>query len=446
VPFPGEDGVKSKKQWAFACALAGLVLWQSIAFADEITDRARRLIEQKNPKAAYELLRPLEARRAGDPEYDYLLGIAALDSGEREQAIFALERVLAVNPNHVQARAEIARAYFEVGEKENARREFTTVRSSNPPEAVKQTIDRYLSALEAGPKRFSGFLEIGIGWDSNVNSATSNSQIAIPALGGATVTLNQNSVKQSDGFLTAGGGLNFVYDFARDWAVVAGAAANGKINDNVDQFDTTTIDGNLGLRWARGQDSVSTGYAHQSFDVDNKGFRNSDGIVAQWQHNYSEFSQVSLFAQAADLSYPTQPIRDARREIVGIAFGHALDRPSKPVMFGSLYGGQEKEKAEGVPHLGHKPIGVRLGGQVAIANRAVAFGVFSYENRKYDGEDPFFGVTRRDSQADIRIGVNYTLAPGWLLVPQVTYTNNDSNIDLNKYDRTVVSLSVRWTF
>ena len=86
------------------------VLLQSLAFADQITDRARLLLQQKNPQAAYRLLEPLESQRAGDPEYDYLLGIAALDSGERERAVFALERVLAVNPNHAQARAEIARA------------------------------------------------------------------------------------------------------------------------------------------------------------------------------------------------------------------------------------------------------------------------------------------------------------------------------------------------
>src|SRR2546425_555431 len=93
------------------------LLLQSLAFADQITDRARLLLQEKNPQAAYRLLEPLESQRAGDPEYDYLLGIAALDSGERERAVFALERVLAVNPNHAQARAEIARAYFEMGER-----------------------------------------------------------------------------------------------------------------------------------------------------------------------------------------------------------------------------------------------------------------------------------------------------------------------------------------
>src|SRR5262249_19884569 len=177
-----------------------------------------------------------------------------------------------------------------------------------------------------------------------------------------------------------------------------------------------------------------------------KGFRNSDGLIAQWQHNYSEFSQVSLFTQITDLSYPEQHIRDARRSIVGVAFGYGLDRPSKPVLFGSLYGGQEKDKADGVPNLGHKRVGVRLGGQIGIANNTVLFGLVSYELREYGGEEPFFDTTRRDNQTDLRIGINYSLAPGWLLVPQVAYTNNDSNIELNKYDRTVVSLALRYTF
>ena len=96
-------------------------LFRSLAFADEILDRAQRLIQQNNPQAAYQLLEPLESKRAGEVDFDYLFGIAALDSGHRERAVFALERVLAVNPNHAQARAEIARAYFEMGENENGR-------------------------------------------------------------------------------------------------------------------------------------------------------------------------------------------------------------------------------------------------------------------------------------------------------------------------------------
>jgi tetratricopeptide (TPR) repeat protein len=422
------------------------VLLQSLAFADQITDRARLLLQQKNPQAAYRLLEPLESQRAGDPEYDYLLGIAALDSGERERAVFALERVLAVNPNHAQARAEIARAYFLLGEKENALREFQNVRATNPPEAVRQTIDRYLSALGVGPTQLSGFVEIGFGWDSNVNSATASNQIAIPALGGIVATIAPSGVKIHDTFTTAGGGMSVVHGFTPEWAVVAGAAVNGKFNTHQSDFNTGTVDGNLGLRWSRGKEAISAGYQGQDFRVDNDSFRISNGVVGQWQHSYSEYSQVSLFVQEANLAYPGQSIRDARRTIVGVAFGYGWDTPSKPVVFGSLYGGNEKDKDAGFQYLGHKPVGVRFGGQASVTDRSVLFGLLSYERRVYGGDNPNFLVTRRDNQVDLRLGMNYVLSPSWLLVPQVAYTDNRSNTELNKYNRTVISLTLRKTF
>ncbi len=422
------------------------VAMQSLALADDITDRARRLLEEKNPQAAYRLLQPLEAQRAGDPDFDYLLGISALDSGERERAVFALERVLAVNPNHPQARAEIARAYFALGEKENALREFQSVRAANPPEAVKQTIDRYLSALGAPSTRMSGFVEFGLGWDSNVNSATASSQIAVPALGGIVVTLDPSGVKKHDSFATLGGGVNMVRGFSSEWALVAGAAVNGKFNAKESDFNTGTVDGNLGLRWSRGKEAVTAGYQGQDFRVDSSDFRRSNGVVAQWQHAYSDNSQVTLFVQETDLGYPSQAIRDARRSIVGAAFGYGWDTPRKPVVFGSVYGGSEKEKDASRPDLGHKPLGVRLGGQASLGARAALFGLISHERRIYDGVDPSFSDTRHDNQLDLRLGVNYTLGEGWLLVPQATYTKNHSNLELNRYDRSVVSLTLRRTF
>jgi hypothetical protein len=424
-----------------------VLLLQSVAFADAVLDRARQLVQEKNPQAAYNLLAPLESRRAGEVEFDYLLGISALDSGHREHAVFALERVLAVNPNFAQARAEIARAYFEMGEKENAKNEFESVRRTNPPEAVRQTIDRYLSALQAaGAKELTGFAEIGVGHDSNVNSATASSQIAIPALGGAQVDLAAGGVKESDNFLSLAGGVNYVHGFAPQWAVVAGAAASGKFNKQNNDFSTVTIDGNLGLRWSRNAETVSFGYQGQDFRVDNDNFRKSNGAVAQWQHSTGEDGQVSVFLQEANLSYPTQEVRDARRTIVGVAFGHAFNSPRKPVLFGTLYGGQEKQKADDHPELGHKPVGVRLGGQLSLNDRTVLFGLLSYEQRTYGGDDPLFLVTRRDKQADLSVGANYSLRPDWLLVPKLSYTNNESNIDLDKYNRTLVSVALRKTF
>jgi len=73
------------------------------------------------------------------------------------------------------ARAEIARAYLALGERDTARREFGTVRAQSIPADAKATIDQFLSAIAAAEtSRVTGFFEIGLGADSNVNSATSN--------------------------------------------------------------------------------------------------------------------------------------------------------------------------------------------------------------------------------------------------------------------------------
>ena len=133
--------------------LAAVLLCTSVwAWADAVTDRAKSLLQRNDPVAAYKLLLPLEPQRAGDPEFDYLLGISALDAGDPERAIFALERVLAVQPENLQARAEIARAYLATGEREAAKREFEAVRARQVPPQVRSTIDGYRPALQEALK------------------------------------------------------------------------------------------------------------------------------------------------------------------------------------------------------------------------------------------------------------------------------------------------------
>ena len=42
--------------------------------ADDVLQRAETLLNQKQNIQAYDLLAPLEDQRAGEPNYDYLLG------------------------------------------------------------------------------------------------------------------------------------------------------------------------------------------------------------------------------------------------------------------------------------------------------------------------------------------------------------------------------------
>ena len=172
-------------RWRAGLLAVFLFAASNAASQDATLDRARTLIQTNQGAAAFQLLAPLEEQRAGNVEYDYLLGLAAIDAQQYTRAVFALERVLAVQPNHPQARAEIAKAYFLMGENKAARQEFESARRASPPE-VAITIDQFLNALDSRERsRRSGvtaFLEAGVGADSNANAGTSATTFAIAGL------------------------------------------------------------------------------------------------------------------------------------------------------------------------------------------------------------------------------------------------------------------------
>ena len=432
----------------------GLICLPGANAADAVIEEARQLMAKPDAKAAFELLVALEAQRAGDPEFDYLLGIAALDSGHATQAIFALERVLAVNPQHSQARAEIARAYFVVGETSASKREFESVKAQQVPPAVAATIDHFLDAInrlaDTDRTHIAGYIEATVGRDSNVNSGPGASQVAIPLFGGVVTTLNANGLKTSDNFGSIAGGVSLRHPLSKDLALLAGLNVNKRINTTQDTFDTGYIDGNVGLGLTRDDDVYTVAMQGNNFYLDNNSYRDAYGLIGQWQRNLNARNQVSAFGQYTDLRYSNRPgiqnsIRDANRYVVGIAYAHAYTGGGPTVYLGG-YIGSEDQRESTRPDLGHRLKGVRLGGQYSFDEKTYAFVNSSIEHRNYGGQDSIFLVTRNDTQINLSLGVNYSPAKNWKIIPQISLAWNNSNITINEYSRELYSVTVRRDF
>lgn len=429
-------------------ALAGF------AHADVLTDQAKALLDQNKARAAFDLLAPLESERAGDETYDLLLGIAAVEIGRNTNAVFALERVLAANPNNARARAEIARAFLALGETQTARKEFELVRERDVPPEVKRTIDRFLSVIERvqdeGRTTLKAYAEFSLGWDSNINAATSNRDVAIPVFGGLLMTLSPAGVKQSDSFSGLAAGANLRMPLTRDLAFLAGISGNKRMN-TTKIFDTGSFDGNAGLALTRDKNVYTASLQGGMFALDGKDYRGSTGLSAQWQHNYDQRNQATAFMQYSDLAYPgvaqiyRGKKRDATRSVGGIGYAHAL-RDFKTTFYGSVYAGGETERSTGVPELGFQLLGLRAGAQHQYRDDLGLFVNANYEKRDHRGRDPFFLATRADQTASVAVGAVYVPARDWKITPQYQHIQNKSNIVINDYRRDVVSLTVRLDF
>lgn len=169
-----------------ACASALLLADLVHAQADALVRESLLLVEQGKAQQAFDQLAAVETERAGDPEFDTVLGIAANETGQFTRAVFALERVLTVQPGNSRARAELGRALFALRDNQAARQVLQeTKREGIPPEAARK-IDEFLQAIdrneEAARSSIKAYVEAGIGMDSNINSGPSNANVAVPSL------------------------------------------------------------------------------------------------------------------------------------------------------------------------------------------------------------------------------------------------------------------------
>ena len=422
------------------------------AAADALLDRAQEFLDKGQPEQAYEVLNREYDRRTGDPDYDLLLGIAALDSGHPTQAVFAFERVLAVEPDNGRARAELARAYYEMGENEAAREEFQSVKDQTVPESVEKSIDRYLSQIEARlaatRRQINIFIEGAAGYDSNVNAATDTSTVAIPAFGNLIFTLDDTGREQDSGFFSLAAGMAFsgLLNDNENLRVFGGADIRERITVEATDFTTRLANGQAGLRYGRGNNTYSVSAIGQKYWIGGEDNRDLFGANLQWRHLYGRRTQFSVYARFEGHRFPNQPVRDVNQFSGGVGLVHLFAGKGEPILYASVFGGTEDEQRDSRPDIGKDFVGVRLGGEYNLSERSTLVGNFSYQYNRYGGQDPLFLERRKDHFVFARVGWEYSLADSWMVRPELQYTHNDSTLPINEFDRWTPFVTIRNQF
>ncbi|MBE0625014.1 MAG: DUF560 domain-containing protein [Burkholderiales bacterium] len=434
----------------------GFCLWvaaNSVLAAEADLDKANALLKQGKAAEAYSLLEPFEFAQAGNIKFDYLLGVAALDSGKPDKATIAFERVLAVDPNFAGARIDMGRAYYQLGDYTRAKAEFETVLTQKPPPAAKKLIDNYLALIDkhedAKKTVATGYIEGTWGHDSNINYATSNSSIAVPALGDLVFILDPTGVKTADSYLGLGLGGEISHRVNSNFGLFAGADVRGRSNNTQDTFDSLSVDARAGIAVGQTTNMFRLGVLGGKYDLDGKNNRDTSGVNAEWRYLLNPANQVSAFGQYASYRFePTISVNDFDQSLFGANWLRVIN-DGKGLVFASLFTGNERAplRADG----GKDFSGLRLGGQVQLNQRTELFAGVGAQFSKYDLANASFStpaqpVFRDDNQYDANIGVNWHYDKLWTIRPQVSYIRNNSNIVLYQFDRTDISISIRRDF
>lgn len=416
------------------------------AQSDTALSQAVEQIGAGNYQAAYDLLVPLQDQMAGNVDFDFALGLAALEIGRHGEAIIALQRVIAQQPNNARAQAELARAYALAGDVDTARAEFATVRG-NPaiPDPVRNRIDGIVQSMDetigGGASQITGYLDVEGGFDSNINTATDAISITLPLfafLGPAN--LNGAAREQDAAFYQIQGGLSASTPLGRQTRLFGSVLGNWRDNFDSSFVDQASIVGTAGVAHSLANgDVLSVSGQAQRFWLGKTGFRTSVGGDIRYSKRLSGDRALSLSAQYFRLNYDGSPLQDAER------FAASLTYADK-TFYGGVGGGKEETRRLGAEHLSYLFANAQIGGEWSLTRKASVIAGVSIEHRDYDSRDPLFLTGRKDTQYDASLGLRYRFTDSISLRPRVTYTRNDSNITLYDYDRWTASAGLRFSF
>ncbi len=382
----------------------------------------------------------------------YLEGVAALESGAYGEAVLALQRALALNPNLGAARAALAEAYVNLGDHAAAARLYDQVaQAQETPPTLRPSFSQAATSLETllkgGPDVTQYDVAVGVGYDSNANAAQSDDQILIPALAAlGPANLSNEAQAQSSVFQNIDVGIRRFKPYSAAFGTLSSAQIGVRRNNNQSVSALNVIAVDYGVQYRTAENGVFALIAQgQQNLLGRSGYRRAATLAGQWQ---KEIAPRTVFAlnTSYGLSSFTSENRDMGRLTVGGQLQHQFDFIFMPRLTVAGYGGRETASQQEFDYQDYNFRGLNLGMNATFRPDLFLNLSTGYEVRDFKKDYPLFLTPRDDREFDVSARMTYKISEQWSIEPSVRYTHAKSDVSLFTYDRTVTQIQTRWRF
>jgi tetratricopeptide (TPR) repeat protein len=418
-------------------------------------NEAGKLLAAEQPRQALGLLEAAHDPATASTQEFFLLGMASKLSERFVKAEGYFRAALQREPNAGRIRLELAEVLFRQGKFDAARTELVSVRSMNPPEQVRQSIDGFISQVDAakanpssvaqGPqKNWSAYITVGFTSDSNVNAGPDTDTVF---LYGLPFTLSSGAQETHDAAFFFRTGIN--HQTQLDNGVVWRSSANLSFTNyfDVDAYDTTSLSVSSGPSFKLSDTvglSVPVTYNVQRYNEQGSWYSQSLGIAPRLQYAARPNLQFYLDTSISRKRYNGNSARD----LTAYTFNPSVNfqpHENGNIAFGLQYGREDS----GLDTYSNTVRGVYLGYQHVFREQGIRASITaSYTDTQFDGIQAAYTEARYDISRKISANVSYAIPQldGMTLQGSVSYQDNDSNLDINTYDRTLFSLSLTKRF
>lgn len=380
----------------------------------------------------------------GDSEFDILFGIAALETGNVNESIFALERVVVTGETNIlrqRARLELARAHLLTNNLPASEALFNEVLQSNPPQNVQDNIQAFLALIEARRNsqrsQFTFSVAPLLGYDDNINSATSNGLIDTPLIG--EIELGADGLETADDFADLTVGLAYRRPFTRDTSVDANLILNRHDNRSTNQFDMDYALADLTYSWGGQVNRFRHSVQFQRVYLDKEAFQGSLRLNNSWQRAGQNGWYQSLAASISTTRNDNTPAapRNDLKDTNQILLSGTLTRISERFTNSfTLFHADDRVRDSAGAHNGRRYYGVSHNVLWRYNNAHTPYLRVSIQKTTHDDEHPiFFNDVRDDTSTNAAVGWSWAYSRQLSISAEASYSSGDSNIPLFEYTR-----------
>ena len=430
-------------------AMFGLILTGAVISATsnaDVADEMKVLIEQKKAVEAYQL-GTKHPEMMGDPLFDYFYGVAAVEAGHTSLGVLSLERVLLNDPNNDLVRLELARAYYAQGEYQRAKDEFEAVKKSQPPAGVVSTINVYLDDIKAKEGQYKvtyGFyVELGMGYNNNVNAATAVNNIILPYIG--PVQLNASSLPKKSMFGYDSIGANVAIPIDSSVSIFANANTSAQRYSQADGYDLNVTNATTGVKIADGPNTYKIAGFGSIAQIDQTPVPNTYGAGGEYVRQLSDTDSVMAAVGSTVLQYPSQfNAYNSNLKIATVGYRKLFPTTTwKPVVDFSVNTAHQTDTSNR-PDLGRRIAGGSIQVSMLPSEKLGLTIGAGYAQSKYDANDLLYQTNRTDNLYSGNAVLQYKLTKDLSARMEVTYYNNLSNLNLYGYEQWTGAIKLRY--
>lgn len=385
---------------------------------------------------------------AGEPTFDFLIGIAAVKSGNYQQAVFALERTVIVKPKWKLARFNLAKSYFYIDNLLAAKNELNKLYPLVSDDKFKQTISVFLDRIEQSllnkQKQIKQLVGISIGHDSNINSGAILDEFKSPLLN-QPIQLSQENQKTSDEALYLNYQLRYQTPINQNKLIISEIALfhtdykeseNNKFQSSIAQISATYQDDWF---WS----TFQIGAYLRPLLLDSAMYRNQYGLEINLIIPFDKKINFSLLAGIGDSVYSELNDLDSKDQFIGMSAQYS-EGPFWHQIQGSV------SKIDATSHESdynsYKLYLLQYQTSYIVSQYHQINFLFQYQDYNYKGVHPFWLEIRDEALYRGSLSWRYYFEDNWTWQLSLKHAQKQSNLPIYEYDRNEISLGLMKQF